>query len=106
MVKQIEDAMGEAPDERHITYLRRLVTVLTTVMIGGFLVIVALIVIRFSGSDAVALPDEILLPDGTRAIAVTYGPEWYAVVTADDEILIYSRNSGRLTQQIPIDISD
>lgn len=71
-------------------------------MIGGLLVIVALFVIRFS-STAPALPDNITLPDGTRAEAFTIGKGWYAVVTADDQILIFDRTTGKLRQTITLE---
>ena len=78
-------------------------TILTVTMIGGFLTIVALFVMRFSDWKNVDLPDEISLPDGERAIAFTRGEHWFAVVTADDEILIYSRATGVLRQRIRIE---
>jgi len=71
-------------------------------MIAGFLVIVAVIVIRFSGPRAPALPDTITLPQGARATAFTRGPDWYAIVTADQHILIYDQSSGALRQDIVI----
>ena len=43
-----------------------------------------------------SLPDEVTLPGGVRASAVTMGPDWFAVVTEDDRILIFERDSGRL----------
>ncbi len=75
-------------------------------MIAGFLVIVGLIVIRFSSiSDPAtvpALPTSITLPDGATATAFTVGPGWYAVVTGDNRILIYDTASGALRQSIAI----
>jgi len=82
--------------------LRILVTTLMVVMIGGFLVIVALFVIRFS-SSAPTLPDSITLPDGTKAKAFTIGETWYAIVTDNDTILIFDRTTGTLRQTIMID---
>ena len=90
------------PEPPNLRFLRRLVTVLTAVMIGGVLVIVTLLVMRFSGS-APALPDSITLPDGTRPAAFTQGSDWFAVVTTDDRILIYDRITGALRQTIVID---
>ena len=79
-----------------------LVTVLTATMILGFLTIVALFVMRFSEMGRVELPDAISLPDGSEASAFTQGDDWFAVVTQDDEILIYSRVTGNLRQRIKI----
>ncbi len=90
------------PEPPNLRFLRRLVTVLTVVMIGGVIVITALLVMRFSGS-APALPETLALPDGTRAAAFTQGRDWFAVVTTDDRILIYDRITGLLRQTITID---
>lgn len=72
-------------------------------MIGGFLTIVALFVMRFTEMNTVALPDEIALPDGAVATAFTRGEGWFAVVTEDNEVLIYSRVTGNLRQRIKIE---
>ena len=71
-------------------------------MILGFLTIVALFVMRFGTTSTAELPDEITLPDGTRAQAFTRGDDWFAIVTEDDEILIYEASSGTLRQRIQI----
>ncbi len=86
-----------------VRYLRTLVTVLTGVMILGFLVIVALFVTKFSGASGPALPDEITLPDGTTPTAFTRANGWYAVVTDADTILIFDEATGELRQTIQID---
>ena len=77
-------------------------TVLTATMIGGVLLIIALIVIRFYDVPP-ALPEAIDLPLGVKATAFTQGPDWYAVVTSDDQILIFDRITGQLKQTIRID---
>ena len=72
-------------------------------MIVGLVTLVALVVIRFPVASAPApLPDTISLPDGTEATAFTQGRDWYAVVTAADEILIYDRKTGALKQTVRI----
>ena len=92
-------------DTGTVRYLRLLVTILTVTMIAGFLVIVALFVIKFSslGSDATDLPDAITLPGDTNATAFTQGPDWYAIVTDDDRILIFDRTTGDLRQTVRIE---
>ena len=97
--------MGEdgAPDTKTLRYLKALVTILTVTMIGGFLTIVSLFVMRFSEMSKVELPDTITLPDGAEATAFTRGEGWFAVVTNNDEILIYSRVTGNLRQRIKIE---
>lgn len=87
----------------NLRYLKWLVTALTLTMIGGFLTIVALFVMRFSDMQNVEVPDEIVLPDGAKATAFTRGEGWFAIVTEDDEILIYSRVTGNLRQRIRIE---
>ncbi|WP_297769921.1 DUF6476 family protein [uncultured Roseovarius sp.] len=89
-----------------LKFLARLVTVLTATMIVGVVVIVALLVIRFSGEERtppLALPESIDLPGEARATAVTLGDDWLAVVTEDDRILIYDRVSGSLRQTVDIE---
>ena len=97
--------MGEdgAPDVRTLRYLKALVTILTVTMIGGFLTIVALFVMRFAEMNRVELPDQITLPDGAVATAFTRGQGWFAVVTESDEILVYNRATGNLLQRIRIE---
>ncbi len=79
-----------------------MVMLLTAVMIGGVLVTFALIVIRLSGRTP-TLPEQIELPDGAKAQAVTIGNNWYAVVTDDSRILIFDKTTGRLRQEIPVE---
>lgn len=73
-------------------------------MIIGVITIVALIVTRMPGAlrASLPLPDKIALPDGTMAQAFTQGDAWYAIVTTDNRILIYSRQSGALLQEIVV----
>ncbi|SLN46459.1 DUF6476 family protein [Roseisalinus antarcticus] len=94
-----EDDDGKLPP--HLNSLRRLVTVLTMVMIGGFLVLIAALVIRLN-ADPLPLPDRIVLPAGATPFAFTQGSDWFAVVTTGDQILIYDRASGRLRQEIEV----
>ncbi len=82
--------------------LRWLVTGLTATMIVGLLAIVALLVILVN-RDSVTLPDQIALPAGVEARALTIGPNWLAVVTSDDRILIYDDQGERLLQEVVIE---
>ncbi|WP_257883634.1 DUF6476 family protein [Roseobacter insulae] len=91
----------EVAEPANLRFLRRLVTVLTATMIGGLLLIIALIVTRFNDAPP-DLPAEIALPGGAKAISFTQGPGWFAVVTDADEILIYDRITGQLRQSITI----
>lgn len=89
-------------DPALVKYLRLLVTVLTVTMIVGFLVIVFLFVTKFSDAFGPDLPAEIALPPGKTATAFTQGDTWFAVVTQDQTILIYDRETGDLRQTIAI----
>jgi len=72
-------------------------------MIVGLLVIIGLFVTKFSDSTPkTALPDQIVLPDGTVAKAYTQTDTWYAVVTDDSRILVFSRANGQLIKDISI----
>ncbi len=79
-----------------------MVMLLTAVMIGGVLVTFALIVIRLSDRTP-KLPDQIELPDGAKAQALTIGNNWYAVVTEDNRILIFDKTTGKLRQEVALD---
>ena len=99
-------AMDQAPDDDstlppHLRYLKRLVTVLTVVMVAGFLVLIAALVMRLN-ADPVPLPDRITLPDGVSATSFTQGTDWFAVVTDNDQILIYDRATGTLQQTVVV----
>jgi len=70
-------------------------------MIFGLLVVIGLLVIRFSNKSPY-LPTSVTLPDGAKAVTFTQGPDWYAVVTKDDVILIFDRMTGELRQSVAI----
>ena len=91
----------EIEEPAQLRFLRRLVTVLTAVMIGGVLLIIVMLVIRLNDKPAL-LPETVVLPDGIEAKAITQGDAWFAIVTQDDEILIYERFSGKLHQRVQI----
>lgn len=86
----------------NLKLLRVLVIALMVTMIAGFLVIVALFVIRMPRATVLPLPAEILLPEGATATAVTRGRDWMAVVTEDDRILIFDLDTGGLRQTVTI----
>lgn len=78
-----------------------MVTVLTTVMIFGVVIVIGLLVTRL-GRDTPVLPAEITLPDGATATAFTQAADWYAVVTDDNRILIFDRMTGALRQTVVV----
>ncbi len=79
-----------------------LVTALGVVMIAGFLVLIAALVIRLN-ADPLPLPERITLPEGVTATAFTQGTDWFAVVTSDNRILIYDRTTSALRQEVAIE---
>lgn len=84
-----------------LRFLKALVIVLTMTMIVGVIVVVSMIVIRFPTIQSIpAMPDSITLPDGTVVEAFTQTRDWYAVITADNRILIFDRASGALLQTV------
>ena len=98
----MDDDPTLGPEPPQLRFLRWLVTILTATMILGVLAIVALLVIRLQTPSPLALPDSIALPDGATATAFTQGDGWFAVVTADNRILIYDRLNGSLLQTVEI----
>jgi len=91
---------GSLPPQ--LIFLKRLVTALGVVMIVGFLVLIAALVIRLN-ADPLPLPERITLPEGVTATAFTQGTDWFAVVTSDNRILIYDRTTSALRQEVAID---
>ena len=91
---------GSLPPQ--LIFLKRLVTALGVVMIAGFLVLIAALVIRLN-ADPLPLPERITLPEGVTATAFTQGTDWFAVVTSDNRILIYDRATSALRQEVTID---
>lgn len=77
---------------------------LTMTMIIGVITVVALLVTRMPGAmrASLPLPDQITLPDGASAQAFTQADAWYAVVTTDNRVLIFSRATGKMVQDIAI----
>jgi hypothetical protein len=102
------DSLPENTGEpANLRFLRILVTILTASMIAGLVTIIVLIVIRVPNviqavKESVPLPDAISLPDGTTATAFTQAHDWYAVVTNDNQILIFNQTDGSLRQTIKI----
>ncbi|MEP2920067.1 DUF6476 family protein [Sulfitobacter sp.] len=99
------DELSELPEQEepaNLRFLRRMVTVLTTVMIVGVLVVIGLLVTRLS-SESPILPSEIALPDGAKPVAFTQAADWYAIVTDANEILIFDRFTGALQQTVTVE---
>lgn len=98
------DTPPAAPLPPGVRLLQWLVIVLTITLIGGVIVTVAALVTRLPGAGPapMALPERVVLPEGITATAITHGQGWYAVVTADNWILIFDSADGRLRQEVAI----
>jgi hypothetical protein len=87
------------PDVR---FVKRLVVILTSVMIAGLVLIVGLLVVRVTQTPPpLVLPDSITLPEGTTPEAVTLARDW-VLVLADGEILLFDRATGTLAHRIAL----
>ena len=88
------------PEPPNLRFLRRLVTVLTAVMIGGLITLVALLVTRLPGA-AVRVPDALALPAGADALAVTQMPTGWLVTTTDGRVLLFAPD-GAFLRDVPL----
>lgn len=88
-----------------LRFLKVLVTVLAGTMIVGLITIIGLFVTRLPSATTPmlpVLPESVALPDGATPRAITFGEGWIAVVTDQDQILIYDTGSGALRQEVRI----
>lgn len=87
-----------------VRYIKRLVTALTLTTVVGLVVLVSVVVMRFSQTSpqtvTLPLPDQITLPDGVTAEAVTMGKGWVAIVSGD-EILVFEAD-GTLRKRVDL----
>ena len=98
------DIVSEASLPPSLRFLKWLVIILTLTMIGGVITVVGLIVTRMPQAFTAAgpeVPENLQLPQGATAAAVTIGTGWIAVVTADDRILIFGLD-GTLRQEVQV----
>ena len=87
-----------------LRFLKLLVIALAGVMIAGIIAIVALLALRLPQPAApLALPERVVLPEGARPEAVSFGRDWVLVVTegaTGTEALVYDRATGALRQRV------
>ena len=98
--------MTQTPDAEpglppSLRLLKGLVIVLMITMIVGVITVVGLLVTRMPDGRSIApiLPETLTLPDGLTAEAVTMGKGWFAVVTTDQQLLVFGAD-GRLRQRV------
>ena len=89
-------------EARGLRFLRRLVTVLTLVMIAGMVVLVVLLWLRLSAPPSPAFPDSVTLPEGAVPQAVTRGEGFIAVVTTDGRIFILDPTGTEIIDEVTI----
>lgn len=71
-------------------------------MIGGVITIVGLLVTRMPDGAGPALPENLTLPGGAVAEAVTVAKDMVLVVTQDGRVLVFGRD-GQFRQEIVLD---
>ena len=71
-------------------------------MIGGVITIVGLLVTRMPDGAGPALPENLTLPDGEVAEAVTVTADMVLVVPGDGRVLVFGRD-GQFRQEITLD---
>lgn len=100
--------MTETSDEGlppSLRFLKLLVIVLMITMIGGVIAVVTLLVTRLPDAAAPpALPASLILPEGARAQAVTFGKGWIAIVTEDGRLLLYPATGGAPQREIALEL--
>ncbi len=78
--------LEDVPEPPRLRQLRWMVNALMLALIVGIGIIATALVIRLNGMSArplPVLPEQVSLPAGETARAVTFGEGWIAVVTAD-----------------------
>ena len=76
---------------------------MTVTLIVGFIIIVGLFITKFNSFVALPdqiFPDQIMLPNGTRAATFTASKDWFAIITTDDELLLYDQHTNDLIRRI------
>ena len=104
MGKDDQSPNGDFQLPRNLRFLQRLVTLLTVSMIGGILIIAALLAFKLR-SESINFPRTLILPDGTKPIAFTQTKDWYSIISETNEILIYE-NDGTLIKSITVQYLD
>lgn len=84
-----------------LRFLKALVTGLTLVMGLGMIAIVALLWTRLGQPALPQLPENMALPEGARAEAVTFARDWIVVVTDAGEVLLFDRAGALRDRVVP-----
>lgn len=96
--------MNTSPDTESLPpslrFLKGLVIALMITMIVGVIAVVGLLVTRMPGGTPM-LPAGLVLPDGSKASAVTMGQDFILVVTTDGRALVFDIG-GTLRQELDL----
>ncbi|NDV00174.1 DUF6476 family protein [Pseudoroseicyclus tamaricis] len=86
-----------------LLWLKWLVITLAGVMIVGFVLLIAMLLVRLNApSPGLPLPDAIVAPAGEAVEAVTAGPGWYLIVTRSGLVVAYDLEGRELRRmQLP-----
>lgn len=92
---------GDGPLPPNLAFLRRLVTVLTAVMILGVITIVALLVIRLSDTPQPILvhPEVFAIPEGVNTLSYSLHDGLVIIVGDDGVIRVFDASNRALTQE-------
>lgn len=93
------DWKADAKAIPELRFLKTLVTGLALVMGLGMVALVTLLWVRLGQPVLPDLPENITLPGGTTAEAVTFAKDWIVVVTDAGEVLLYDRQ-GKLQNRV------
>ena len=99
MAQDDSDWKRVAKELPELRLLKTLVTGLALVMGLGMIAIVALLWMRLGQPVLPELPENIALPDGAQAEAVTFARDWIVVVTDAGEVLLYD-HAGALRDRV------
>lgn len=90
----------------NLQWLRRLITVLTIIMIVGMVLIVSMLFVKMRAlpapTDFSTITDQLTLPEGAQATSVTLNDDWIGVLTDQGQFLTYDRSSGALRDTITL----
>ncbi len=93
----------DPPPHPDVRFVKRLVVVLTSVMIVGLILILGLLVIRIGMAPVpLGLPANIALPEGTVMEAVTLSRDWVVVLGQGGEVLFFDRDGGSLRHRLDL----
>lgn len=100
-----DDTEGPGALPPDLRFLRRLVTVLTVVMIGGVITIVALLVIRLNApaTPVFVAPGDFAVPEAVGVTGIAVMGDLTVLTGTDGVIRVYDSATRALVREIPVD---